>query len=96
MEEISEKKLAILQDQMADGAEARKVLDSLGPHLEHREIQLLREMVAVYDTNGWDESTIHSYVARLAETRAHIDALNRRALKGEHARERLFGGSTAG
>lgn len=86
-------KRAIIERNLALGRDAQRILEATGALHEEREKQLLKDLIAWYLSEPWDERTAIKFVAQLAENRSQQDTLEFRARKGAEARAALFGNS---
>lgn len=89
----SKKKLDILAGQHAAGLKADMLLKHMGSMHDEREAQIVNDLISWFLSKEWDEKTAIRYIALLSENRSNRDELIRRAQKGAHAREALFGGA---
>jgi hypothetical protein len=83
-----------LREQHAAGLKADILLRATQELYGQREEQTLRELIAWFRSEPWDERTAIKYIAVLNENRAQREELEHRARKGTEARARLMGGGS--
>lgn len=95
MSDISPAKAEVLKEQHAAGLKASMMLRAFGTLHDDREKQIVNDIITFFRCEPWDERTAIRLIAALSENRAQHEELEHRARKGEQARNRLFGGTTA-